>query len=110
MLDQLGNAAVRQVITDLAAAGVVMTAEQRVVRQVAGIAGKTFVLTGTLPTLTRDQAEALITAAGGTCVGSVSKKTSYVVAGDEAGSKLAKAQTLGVPILDEAGLRALLGN
>lgn len=109
VLDQLGNAAVRQVITDLAAAGVVMTAEQRVVRQVAGITGKTFVLTGTLPTLTRDQAEALITAAGGTCVGSVSKKTSYVVAGDEAGSKLAKAQTLGVPILDEAGLRALLG-
>ena len=108
VLDQLGNAAVRQVIHDLAAAGVVLTAEQRVVRQVEGVAGKTFVLTGTLPTLTRDHAEALITAAGGTCVGSVSKKTSYVVAGDEAGSKLAKAQTLGVSILDEAGLRALL--
>ena len=109
VLDQLGNAAVRQVIADLAAAGVKLTAEQRVVRQVAGVAGKTFVLTGTLPTLTRDQAEAMITAAGGTCTGSVSKKTSYVVAGDEAGSKLAKAQTLGVTVLDEAGLRALLG-
>ena len=108
VLDQLGNDAVRQVINDLAAAGVVLTAEQRVVRQVAGVAGKTFVLTGTLPTLTRDQAEVLITAAGGTCVGSVSKKTSYVVAGEEAGSKLAKARTFGVTILDEAGLRALL--
>lgn len=109
VLDQLGNPAVRQVITDLAAAGVVLTAERREVRQVDGVAGKTFVLTGTLPTLTRDAAEALITAAGGTCTGSVSKKTSYVVAGDEAGSKLAKAQALGVTVLDEAGLRALLG-
>ncbi len=70
--------------------------------------GKTFVLTGTLPTLNRDSAAEMIEAAGGKVAGSVSKKTSYVVAGEEAGSKLLKAQELGVPILDEAGLLDLL--
>ncbi len=70
--------------------------------------GKTFVLTGTLPTLTRDEAAQKIEAAGGKVAGSVSKKTSYVVAGEEAGSKLAKAQELGVAIIDEAGLLHLL--
>jgi len=65
-------------------------------------AGKTFVLTGTLPTLTREEAAAKIEAAGGKVTGSVSKKTDFVLAGAEAGSKLAKAQELGVKILDEA--------
>ncbi|HEV7814954.1 MAG TPA: NAD-dependent DNA ligase LigA [Janthinobacterium sp.] len=72
------------------------------------LAGKTFVLTGTLPNLSRDAAAALIEAAGAKVAGSVSKKTGYVVAGAEAGSKLAKAQELNIPVLDEPGLLALL--
>ena len=76
--------------------------------QVALLAGKTFVLTGTLPTLKRDEAKAMIEAAGGKVAGSVSKKTDFVVAGEEAGSKLEKAQELGVAVIDEAGLMKLL--
>jgi DNA ligase (NAD+) len=71
--------------------------------------GKTFVLTGTLPVLTRDEAKEMIEAAGGKVSGSVSKRTDYVVAGSEAGSKLAKAQELGTTVLDEAALLELLG-
>ena len=71
--------------------------------------GRTLVLTGTLPELTREEAAALIKSAGGKVVNSVSKKTDYVVAGDNPGSKLAKAEQLETEILDEAGLRALLG-
>lgn len=79
-----------------------------VLKASGALAGKTFVLTGTLPTLSREDAGALIEAAGGKVAGSVSKKTSYVVAGEDAGSKLAKAQELGIAILDEAGLQELL--
>jgi DNA ligase (NAD+) len=66
------------------------------------------VITGTLPTISRDEATALIESNGGKVTGSVSKKTSYLLAGEAAGSKLAKAQELGVPILDEASLRAMV--
>jgi DNA ligase (NAD+) len=100
----------REVIEQLRAAGVTW-AEHDVTHASAEtlpLAGKVFVLTGTLPTLAREDAKALIEAAGGKVSGSVSKKTSFVVAGEEAGSKLDKAQELGVEIIDEAGLRAIL--
>ena len=85
--------------------------EQGAVAEAAALplAGKTVVLTGTLPTLSRDQAKDLLEAAGAKVAGSVSKKTHYVVAGTDAGSKLARAEELGIPVLDEDGLRALLG-
>jgi DNA ligase (NAD+) len=83
-----------------------MTAEKK--QRSAQLAGLTFVLTGMLPTLTREEAKARIETAGGKVVGSVSKKTNYVVAGDEAGSKLEKAHELQIPVLDEAGLLELL--
>jgi DNA ligase (NAD+) len=72
-------------------------------------AGLTFVLTGTLPTMGRSEASALIKERGGKTAGSVSKKTSYVVAGEEAGSKLTKAHELGIPVIDEAGLLRMCG-
>ena len=72
--------------------------------------GLTFVLTGTLPTMSRDEASKLIKARGGKVSGSVSKKTSYVVAGEAAGSKLTNAQNLGIPIIDEEELLRMLGN
>ncbi len=73
------------------------------------MADKTFVLTGTLPELTREQATEMIVAAGGRVTGSVSRKTAYVVAGESPGSKLAQAERLGIPVIDEDGLRELLG-
>ncbi len=96
-----------EVVEQLRAAGIHWP-EQAAALGPQPLAGKTLVLTGTLPTLGRDAAKALIEAAGGKVAGSVSKKTSYVVAGDEAGSKLDKARELGVPVLDEAGLQELL--
>ena len=96
-----------EVVEQLRAAGIHWP-EQAAALGPQPLAGKTLVLTGTLPTLSRDEAKALIEAAGGKVSGSVSKKTNYVVAGEEAGSKLDKARELGVPVLDEAGLQALL--
>jgi DNA ligase (NAD+) len=98
----------RAMVERLRAAGVDLTAPKRERAPVGPLAGKTLVLTGTLPTLTRDEAAELIVAAGGKVTSAVSKKTDYVVAGDEAGSKLTKAETLGIHVLDEEGLRALL--
>jgi DNA ligase (NAD+) len=72
------------------------------------LSGKTLVVTGTLPGLSRTEAEEAIRAAGGHAASSVSAKTDYLVAGDKAGSKLEKAERLGVPVLDEDGLRRLL--
>jgi DNA ligase (NAD+) len=98
----------REVIEQLRAAGVHWTEGEPAIAVAGALAGKTFVLTGTLPSLTRDEAKALIEARGGKVAGSVSKKTHYVVAGADAGSKLEKAQALGLAILAEDGLRALL--
>jgi DNA ligase (NAD+) len=96
-----------ELIEQLRAAGVHWP-EVEVESRPRPLLGQTFVLTGTLPNLTRDEAAERIEAAGGKVAGSVSKKTSYVVAGEEAGSKLAKAQELGITILDEAGLLRIL--
>jgi DNA ligase (NAD+) len=98
----------REVVEQLRACGVHWPEGEPATAGPKPLAGKTLVLTGTLPTLGRDAAKDLIEAAGGKVSGSVSKKTHYVVAGTEAGSKLDKAQELGVPVLDEAGLLALL--
>jgi DNA ligase (NAD+) len=102
----------RALVVDLLRAGVQPVAPEKreVTAQNALFAGKTFVLTGTLPTLTRDEAGAKIEAAGGKVSGSVSKKTSYVLAGAEAGSKLEKARQLGVPVIDEAEFNRMLGS
>jgi DNA ligase (NAD+) len=96
----------RALVDRLKDLGLTMTAEKRVTTTT--LEGLTFVLTGTLPTLTREAAKEMIESAGGRVSGTVSKKTDYVIAGEEAGSKLDKAQSLGVTILDEPGLRALL--
>jgi DNA ligase (NAD+) len=96
----------RDLVKRLQDAGVDMTAEKK--QRMAQLAGLTFVLTGTLPTLTRDEAKAKIEAAGGKTSGSVSKRTSYVIAGEKPGSKLDEARNLNVPVIDEAGLLALL--
>jgi DNA ligase (NAD+) len=103
--DQAHN---REVVEQLRACGVTWPEGEPAPLAAQPLSGKTLVLTGTLPTLGREEAKALIEAAGGKVAGSVSKKTSFVVAGAEAGSKLDKAQELGVAVLDEAGLLELL--
>lgn len=104
--DFLDRAGTRDLLARLKAAGVKLTEETK--QRGDALSGLTFVLTGTLPTLSRAEAKAMLEAAGGKVAGSVSKKTSYVVAGEDAGSKLTKAQDLGVPVLDEAGMKAML--
>ena len=97
-----------QVVRALRQAGVRWPDMEPAATAAGPLLGKTFVLTGTLPTLARDEAKALIEAAGGKVTGSVSKKTDFLVAGSDAGSKLDKAQTLGIAVLDEDALRILL--
>ncbi|MFM7696055.1 MAG: NAD-dependent DNA ligase LigA [Vulcanococcus sp.] len=112
-----GTGANQRLLTELERLGFTLALsgeelEAQAHRSAAGsgpLSGQTLVLTGTLPSLSRSQAQALIEAAGGKVSGSVSKKTSYVVAGAEAGSKLSKAESLGVPVLSEAQLRDLVG-
>ena len=96
----------REVIEQLLASGMQLSVEEKVIS--AAVAGKTFVLTGTFPTMTRDQAKDLLEKAGAKVAGSVSKKTDYVVAGADAGSKLTKAEELGVPVIDEVAMVDLL--
>jgi DNA ligase (NAD+) len=105
--EQLADEKMQTLIADLRAQGVTMALEGPPPGQ-GPLAGKTFVLTGTLPDLTREQASERIVAVGGRVTSSVSKKTDYVVAGENAGSKLTKAESLGVAVLDEPGLLGLL--
>ena len=96
----------REVIEQLLASGMQLSVEEKVIS--AAVVGKTFVLTGTFPTMTRDEAKDLLEKAGAKVAGSVSKKTDYVVAGTDAGSKLTKAEELGVSVIDEAAMLELL--
>ncbi|WP_096662422.1 NAD-dependent DNA ligase LigA [Polaromonas sp. AET17H-212] len=98
----------REVVEQLRACGVTWPEGKPAARAPQPLSGKTFVITGTLPTLSRDEAKDRVEAAGGKVAGSVSKKTDFVVAGTEAGSKLTKAQELGVAVIDEAALLAML--
>jgi DNA ligase (NAD+) len=96
----------REVIEQLLASGMQLSVEEKIIS--AAVAGKTFVLTGTFPTMTRDEAKELLEKAGAKVAGSVSKKTDYVVAGEDAGSKLTKAEELGVLVIDESTMLQLL--
>ncbi|MEO8387536.1 MAG: NAD-dependent DNA ligase LigA [Polaromonas sp.] len=100
----------REVVEQLRACGVTWKEGEPAARAPQPLSGKTFVITGTLPTLSRDEAKDKVEAAGGKVADSVSKKTDYVVAGEEAGSKLVKAHALGVPVIDEAALLAMLAS
>jgi DNA ligase (NAD+) len=105
-LDQPQNQAL---IKELVAAGLKMDAPITAASAPGPLSGKTFVLTGTLPSMSREEATAAIQSRGGKVTGSVSKKTDYVVAGADPGSKLAKAEALGISVLDEDAFRKLVG-
>jgi DNA ligase (NAD+) len=109
IIDHFNQPINRTLVRDLAKAGVSPKAPAPSLPGTGPFSGKTFVLTGTLPTLTREEASAKIESAGGKVASSVSKKTSYVLAGSDAGSKLEKANTLKVPVIGEAELLAMLG-
>ena len=99
----------RELVEKLRAAGLRLTAERKpATTDSQTLIGQIFVITGTLPTMSREAATALIETHGGKVTGSVSAKTNYLLAGEAAGSKLAKAQQLGVPVIDEAALTALI--
>ena len=103
-----GDPANRAMIKELGQLGVNLVSRSALARKDGRFAGKTFVLTGTLPTMTRDQASEIIESYGGKCSGSVSKKTSYVLAGEAAGSKLVKARELGIPVISEGDLMEMI--
>jgi DNA ligase (NAD+) len=100
----------RDLVEKLRRAGLQFTGAKLPKRKSGPLAGLTFVVTGTLPTLKREEAKARIEEAGGKVAGSVSSKTNYLLAGEDAGSKLDKARELNVPVLDEDGLLAMLGS
>jgi DNA ligase (NAD+) len=105
--DQLHN---REVVEQLRACGLTWEEHEPEARAPKPLAGLTFVITGTLPTLSRDDAKDKLEAAGAKVAGSVSKKTHYLVAGEEAGSKLDKARDIGVPVIDEARMLEILAS
>jgi DNA ligase (NAD+) len=107
---ELASEPVRRVFAGLAEAGVSLSVKRAVKHAIEGVDGKSFVITGTLPTLSRTQASEKIKAAGGKVASSVSAKTDFLLAGEEAGSKLEKAQKLGVRVIDEATLLSMLGS
>ena len=108
IVEQLADEAMRALVEDLRELGLRLHEEGPPPSE-GPLAGQTLVITGTLPEWSREQATERIVAAGGRVTGSVSKKTDHVVAGDSPGSKLEKAERLGVSVIDEAGLRELLG-
>ncbi len=109
VLEFFGSPENRRLIDEMLAAGLVVTAESVETRVIEGVAGRSFVFTGTLERMSRTEAEELVEKHGGPAAGSVSKKTDYVVAGVEAGSKLEKARKLGVRILTEDEFQKLIG-
>lgn len=108
ILEFFAKPANRDILERLRESGVNMKSQMEETKKDDRFAGKTFVLTGTLPTMTRDEAAAIVQAYGGKVSGSVSKKTAFVLAGEEAGSKLTKAEGLGVPIIDEAAFLEMI--